>query len=376
MSASNDDGLGAWCRRMRDRFSRPGARGRSAELPDLRFQRAAGLGVDGLERRSRGRRDDRGDEALHERRGAEHDRSAGCRELERHSRAEHGGAEVHHHQHALGRSQLVDRCGDGHGIRPRHASRGARRDAQRGGESPAISSARSTAARARAGECETTTMPITSASERVGQRAQQQRGRRRRRGRGGPRCARRGSSRVPSAPRAGSSRRGPLRRRRPRPRTASAAVRPAATEASHASTAGDSASNIVLSPASALPRATMPSTPARSAAPRPAASTDATGAGVHAHPQEERPVQRTAGAADTRHERHPDALEEVGERLAATRCRAWRRRRSCRAPCSRRGRHRRSPSRARSARSGARRRRPGSRRSQSVSSADRRCRPW
>ena len=86
-------------------------------------------------------------------------------------------------------------------------------------------------------------------------------------GPGGRRCARRGSWRGPCGPASGWSRR--VRRRRPRRGLGQRLGQVGARRrqpCSSASTAGASASYIVLSPACALPRATTPSSPARSAA--------------------------------------------------------------------------------------------------------------
>ena len=130
-------------------------------------------------------------------------------------------------------------------------------------------------------------------------------------GPGGRRCAPRGSWPVPCGPASGSWRRG--RPRRPgsaaRQRVAERRARRPARRPAPPSP-GASASYMVLSPASALPRATTPSRPARSAlasARRVQRLDVARGGG---HPQEEGPVQRAAGPADRAHQRHPDLLEQ------------------------------------------------------------------
>ena len=140
------------------------------------------------------------------------------------------------------------------------------------------------------------------------------------RGPGGPRCARRDSWPGPCAPASAWSRPGPPRPRR-RAASSAAARRPcSASAASSASTAGASASYMVLSPVPALPRSTTPPSPARRAAARSVGVDRVRVAERAAHPQEERPEQRSARAADRGDQRHPDLGEERagGRRRAAS----------------------------------------------------------
>ena len=202
---------------------------------------------------------------------------ARCDELQSQSRAEDRRAQVHQDQHAVGRGDLVDRRGDGDGIRPGRAAGGAGGDADSGRvisahlEGEVDGSPR-----------EGRGVRDDDDSDHVSPRAHPRvRGRAAssmpRPGRGVRRCARRGSSHVPCVRPAVRSRRGRPRRRQEPPPRPPPPTRRRLTAASHASTAGAIASNIVLSPSSALPRATMPSSPARRAAPRPAASRSVTG---------------------------------------------------------------------------------------------------
>ena len=211
-----------------------------------------------------------------------------------------------------------------------------------------ISEASATAASARARLCETTTSPVMAGRPRPACRA-----------------AAATSSAADVAP--GSwwpTLRSPRYDARPlrasigmvasRPASAAAAARasasarpaPSASAASSASQAGASASYIVLSPACALPRATTPSSPARSAAAN-AGGVEAVGvAGAAGHPQEERAVERAAGAADRADQRHPGRLEQRARRGASASREGATRQRSSRGRGWRRGRRRRSRSRA------------------------------
>ena len=143
-----------------------------------------------------------------------------------------------------------------------------------------------------------------------------------RRGPGGPRCARRGSWPGPCAPASAWSRPAQPTAASLAASSAAGSGTSAASAASSASTAGARASYIVLSPAPALPRSTTPPRPARSAAARSVARHRVGVAERGAHPQEERPEQRTARTADGRDERHPDLGEQrpgVGRRALVER---------------------------------------------------------
>ena len=128
------------------------------------------------------------------------------------------------------------------------------------------------------------------------------------------RCARPGSWRGPCARPAASSRACP---RPPRPRRrGSAAGRdaPEPAAARSAAAAGSSASTIVLSPGSALPRICTPATPALDDAGPLGRRQRRPLRGRLAHLEEERPVQRPGRAADRGHQRHAGGLEERPER--------------------------------------------------------------
>ena len=80
-------------------------------------QRAARLGRDLVERRAAARPGRRGDGALDQRRGGEHDRPAvRLGHLHRHLGAHQRAAEVHQHQHAVGRADALDRRPDPLGV--------------------------------------------------------------------------------------------------------------------------------------------------------------------------------------------------------------------------------------------------------------------
>ena len=139
-------------------------------------------------------------------------------------------------------------------------------------------------------------------------------------GPGGRRCAGRGSSRGPCAPRAGSSPPSP-------PRAASAerasaspsvgAVRLGRAAAPRPRAAARRASSCRR--ARALPRDCTPLTPASSAAVQPARSSASRPGRRRAHLQEQRPVERAGGAADARHERHADRLQQRADVVALDR---------------------------------------------------------
>src|SRR5215208_7154970 len=101
------------------------------------------------------------------------------------------------------------------------------------------------------------------------------------------------------------------------PSSAASAERVSASPSSppwrRASSAGSSASIIVLSPGSALPRDCTPLTPASTAAVQVQLGL---ARGRRAHLQEQRAVERPGGPADARDQRHPDRLE-VGADVAA-----------------------------------------------------------
>ena len=244
----------------------------SARLTTFGSSAALGLAGDGVEVGPAGGADDRGDQALDQRRaalsrtaylggGPSSNASSALSTAEPRSirtRTPSGEAAFVHRPPYLG--------GVGAERRPPHPAATATT-----GPSPCtISSASATAASARAGLCETTTIPIMSAPqrcERVGERREQQRRRGRHPGRGGRRCARRGSSRAPCGRRSGSVASRPAAAASAAAAGGGAEVRtrqPAPLERVERPAPARRTSS--CRPASALPRATIPSSPARSAA--------------------------------------------------------------------------------------------------------------
>lgn len=90
----------------------PGAR--RPQVLDLRLETPLGLGRDLLERGSRTRRHDRGDQTLDERGGGDPhpSRRLGIDELESHLRRQDGAAQVEQHQHPVGGVRGRDRLRD------------------------------------------------------------------------------------------------------------------------------------------------------------------------------------------------------------------------------------------------------------------------
>ena len=175
-----------------------------------------------------------------------------------------------------------------------------------------ISDASATAESARARLWDTTTSPVTTSLRWPGPAPTSPAGRLRSLPDPDvPRCARRDTTPGPCAPAWGWSRRDPTPQHRRLGPSASSRPTPSAIASSSASQAGARASYIVLSPACARPRATTPSSPARSAAANCDGIEGVLVARAPGHAQEEGAVQRSAGAAHGADERHPRGLEEL-----------------------------------------------------------------
>ena len=98
--------------------------GRDAEQLGLDLSGLGGVGGDLGQRRTRGGEGDRGDEAFDDRAIGEHDGAVAgvAAQLEGQFCAEHGAAEVHDDEYALGRSDTVDGFFDSGGVGAEHVA--------------------------------------------------------------------------------------------------------------------------------------------------------------------------------------------------------------------------------------------------------------